>query len=136
MTPAACFGCFRARATSSAVSFEVMASGFSHSTCLPPSIAAFAISKCSLFGVPMCTDSTALSSSSSFSERYAFGAPIASANFVDSASETPRTPTTSHPARRSASACTPPMKPAPTTATPIRAMRSSCGGPIITRGPP
>src|SRR6266566_3265819 len=64
-----------ASSTSSADSLEVVASGFSHTTCLPASIAAFACSWWRWFGEVMCTTSTRGSSSIAWKLAYTGGRP-------------------------------------------------------------
>ena len=101
--------------TKSAVSEEVIASGFSHSTCLPARSTAAACAKCKRFGVARCTESTAGSASTSSSVVYPRGKPSCSAARCDLSGDEPTIPATCTPARRNPSTCTGPMNPVPTT---------------------
>src|SRR4051794_34973548 len=105
-----------ASATSSADSSLVIASGFSHTTCLPAASSRLACGWWSSFGLVTWTTRTRSSATSSSSELYARGTPRAAARSSARGPDEPSSPTTFTPMRRSASMCTVPMNPLPITA--------------------
>ena len=99
-----------------------MASGFSHTTCLPAASTARTCSKCRWLGVVRWTTSTAGSASIASKLGYGAGRPAVRAFSAARSGLEPTMPVTSTPSRRSASTWTTPMKPVPTTAALISRM--------------
>ena len=113
--------------TSSVDSADVIASGFSRSTCFPARNAAAVCSKWNRLGVVRCTAETESSRSSSPNDSYPRGRPSQSAAAFDFSGDEPTMPVTCTPARRRPSTWTGPMNPVPTTAAERLSIRELIG---------